>query len=85
MTISPLDHTTLLRPAHNHDHPHNENVFAVRPTLTGNFFIGSNFYWPQTKTSYKRQFSPKSPKVDQKSGQSVQTERDGNSNVLPLS
>ena len=31
-----------------------------------------SFYRPKTKTSFKRQFSPKSPKVCQKSGQRVQ-------------
>ena len=34
--------------------------------------LGDFFYWPQTKTSFKRQFSPKSPKVGHKSGQRVQ-------------
>jgi len=29
------------------------------------------FYWPQTEGSLNRQFSPKSPKVGQSSGQSV--------------
>ena len=36
------------------------------------FFVSAqSFYRPQTKTSFKRQFSPKSPKVGQKSGQTV--------------
>ena len=39
----------------------------------GDFFLSAqSFYRPQTKTGYKRQFSPKSPKVGQKSGQRVQ-------------
>ena len=39
----------------------------------GNFFLlAQSFNRPQTKTSFKRQFSPKSPKVGQKSGQRVQ-------------
>ena len=39
----------------------------------GDFFLlAQSFYLPQTKTSFKRQFSPKSPKVGQKSGQRVQ-------------
>ena len=33
--------------------------------------FAQSFYWPQTKRSLNRQFSPKSPKVGQKSGQSV--------------
>ena len=38
----------------------------------GNFFLlAQSFYWPQTKRSLNRQFSPKSPKVGKKSGQSV--------------
>ena len=36
------------------------------------FLLAQSFYWPQTKTSFNRQFSPKSPKVGQKSGQRVQ-------------
>ena len=36
----------------------------------GDFFIGSKFLSAQN--SFKRQFSPKSPKVDQKSDQRVQ-------------
>ena len=36
------------------------------------FLSAQSFYWPQTKTSFKKQFSPKSPKVGQKSGQRVQ-------------
>ena len=32
------------------------------------FLLAQSFYRPQTKTSFKRQFSPKSPKVGQKSG-----------------
>ena len=39
----------------------------------GDFFLSAqSFYRPQTKTGYKRQFSPKSPKVGKKSGQRVQ-------------
>ena len=34
--------------------------------------MAQSFYRPQTKTSFKRQFSPKSLKVGQKSGQRVQ-------------
>ena len=40
--------------------------------VLGNFLLAQSFYRPQTKTSFKRQFSPKSPKVGQKSGQRVQ-------------
>ena len=36
------------------------------------FLSAQSFYRPQTKTSFNRQFSPKSPKVGQKSGQRVQ-------------
>ena len=36
------------------------------------FLLAQSFYRPKTKTSFKRQFSPKSPKVGQKSGQRVQ-------------
>ena len=40
--------------------------------LKENFsLLAQSFYWPQTKRSLNRQFSPKSPKVGQKSGQSV--------------
>ena len=35
------------------------------------FLLAQSFYWPQTKRSCNRQFLPKSPKVGQKSGQSV--------------
>ena len=35
------------------------------------FLSAQSFYWPQTKTCFKRKFSPKSPKVGQKSGQRV--------------
>ena len=35
------------------------------------FLLAQSFYWPQTKRSLNRQFSPKSPKVGKKSGQSV--------------
>ena len=35
------------------------------------FLSAQSFYWLQTKRSLNGQFSPKSPKVDQKSGQSV--------------
>ena len=34
--------------------------------------LGDFFYWLQTKTSFKMQFSTKRPKVGQKSGQRVQ-------------
>ena len=38
----------------------------------GNFFLlAQSFYWAQTKRSLNRQFWPKSPKVGQKTGQSV--------------
>ena len=38
----------------------------------GNFFLlAQSFYWPQSKRSLNRQFSPKSPKVGKKLGQSV--------------
>ena len=36
------------------------------------FLLAQSFYRPQTKTCFKRQFAPKSPKVGQKSGQRVQ-------------
>ena len=39
----------------------------------GDFFLFvQSFYRPKTKTSFNRQFSPKSLKVGQKSGQRVQ-------------
>ena len=45
----------------------------------GDFFLSAqSFYRPQTKTSYKIQFSPKSPKVGQKSGQRVQNSQNKN-------
>ena len=36
------------------------------------FLFVQSFYRPKTKTSFNRQFSPKSPKMGQKSGQRVQ-------------
>ena len=36
------------------------------------FLLAQSFYRPQTKTCFKRQFAPKSPKVGQESGQRVQ-------------
>ena len=45
----------------------------------GDFFLSAqSFYRPQTKTSYKIQFSPKSPKVGQKLGQRVQNSQNKN-------
>ena len=39
----------------------------------GDFFLFvQSFYRPKTKTSFNRQFSPKSPKIGKKSGQRVQ-------------
>ena len=39
----------------------------------GDFFLFvQSFYRPKTKTSFNRQFSPKSPKMGKKSGQRVQ-------------
>ena len=39
----------------------------------GDFFLFVQcFYRPKTKTSFNKQFSPKSPKMGQKSGQRVQ-------------
>merc|ERR1712051_793304 len=36
------------------------------------FLFVQSFYRPKTKTTFNRQFSPKSPKMGQKSGQRVQ-------------
>ena len=45
----------------------------------GDFFLSAqSFYRPQTKTSYKIQFSPKSPKVGQRLGQRVQNSQNKN-------
>ena len=50
-------------------------IAIVRKLLKGklgNFFLlAQRFYWAQTKRSLNRQFWPKSPKVGQKTGQSV--------------
>ena len=50
--------------------------FLTLRTLKGKlgdfFLLAQSFYRPQTKTSFKRQLSQKSPKVGQKSGQRVQ-------------
>ena len=49
-----------------------ERTKTVLKGKLGNFFLlAQSFYWPQTKRSLNRQFSPKSPKVGKKSGQSV--------------
>ena len=48
------------------------NQYFLKGELKRFFLSAQNFYRPQTKTSFKRQFSPKSPKVGQKSGQRVQ-------------
>ena len=54
-------------------------------TLKGNFgdfflFVQS-FYRPKTKTSFNRQFSPKSPKIGKKSCQRVQNSQNKDSTV----
>ena len=49
------------------------SLFQLLKGKLGDFFLSAqSFYRPQTKTGYKRQFSPKSPKVGKKSGQRVQ-------------
>ena len=48
------------------------SIFTLKGKLGDFFLLAQSFYRPQTKTSFKRQFSPKSPKVGQKSGQRVQ-------------
>ena len=45
---------------------------ALKGELKWFFLLAQSSYWPQTKTSFNRHFSPKSPKVGQKSGQRVQ-------------
>ena len=47
-------------------------TFCFKGDVRRFFLLAQSFYRPQTKTSFKRQFSPKSPKVGQKSGQRVQ-------------
>ena len=42
------------------------------------FSLAQSFYRPQTKTSLKRQFSPKSPEVGKKSGQRIQNSQNKN-------
>ena len=55
------------------------NTLTCLKGKLGDFFLSAqSFYWPQTKTSYKIQFSPKSPKVGQKSGQRVQNSQNKN-------
>ena len=48
------------------------SLVRLKGKLGDFFLLAQSFYRPQTKTSFKRQFSPKSPKVGQKSGQRVQ-------------
>ena len=40
--------------------------------------MAQTFYLPQTNTSLKRQFSPESPEVGQKSGQRVKNSQNKN-------
>ena len=42
---------------------------ALKGKLGDFFLFVQSFYWPKTKTSFKRQFSPKSPYVGQKLAQ----------------
>ena len=61
-------------------HSQNYKTFSIDSLLKevlkgklGDFFLFvQSFYRPKTKTSFNRQFSPKSPKIGQKSGQRVQ-------------
>ena len=46
--------------------------FFLKGKLGDFFLLAQSFYRPQTKTSFKRQFSPKSPEVGQKSAQRAQ-------------
>ena len=42
------------------------------------FLLAQSFHWPQTKTSLKRQFSPKIPEEGKKSGQTVKNSQNKN-------
>ena len=48
------------------------HYFTLKGKLGDFFLLAQSFYRPKTKTSFNRQFSPKSPKIGQKSGQRVQ-------------
>ena len=48
------------------------NVDSLKGKLGDFFLFVQSFYRPKTKTIFNRQFSPKSPKMGQKSGQRVQ-------------
>ncbi len=47
------------------------SLTCLKGKLGDFFLLAQSFYRPKTKTSFKRQFSPKSPKIGQKSGQRV--------------
>ena len=48
------------------------NSSSLKGKLGDFFLFVQSFYRPKTKTTFNRQFSPKSPKMGQKSGQRVQ-------------
>ena len=55
----------------NHFYDPTQITCLIKGELKRFFLSAQSFYRPQTRTSFKRQFSPKSPKVGQKSGQRV--------------
>ena len=56
-------------------------LISLKGKLGDFFLFVQSFYRPKIKTSFNRQFSPKSPKIGKKSGQRVQNSQNKDSTV----